>query len=536
MGRHTGDYLLGTTFLAVAMLLAMSQGKSESKVWQPAEHGGVYATAHVSPWKAAADPCRQRSVVGISRQPARAVFRNLGSGTRIVVGSLDVSGGRHAISVTVSSHDPVPVASLPDASSSVVRCSINDIRHWRNAKSLSDAWCIGVKTPPGLRCGRVCDQRSVSSPARVFLTPHFHDTGTVHEPARCQVIAETPRVRVYVDQRLAESIDAGQMAAWSEALASAAETRALPLVDTWIGRISDVDHDQKLSIVITDLDQRRRHATGSSPIHGCIRDADFRSDSDFCGDIVYVDPRVFELATEELAALLTHETAHAAVCSLKAGDSVDSVNTATSGSQPAGLPVASWLNEAVAHFVELQCSNGDVRGAGVSENFQCRLDDFLANPGGSPIVAAEDVLTLEERRSGSRGAATLFLARWFSSAANLQQFLQSEAALDRRIEQLAQEPYADVFRDWTLSLAAMPTSASFLTNSCRNPTLHMDQLSAADNHAQFSLLGTAFRCFECSADIPLLVIESDDAARLQISIIEPEARITPMATCAVKRD
>jgi len=307
-------------------------------------------------------------------------------------------------------------------------------------------------------------------------------------------------------------------------------------VDAWIGPISDVDHDQKLSIVITDLDQRGRHATGSSPIHGCIREADFHSDSDFCGDIVYVDPRIFELPTEELAALLTHETAHAAVCSLSVGESVGAVNTAASGSQPSGLPVASWLNEAVAHFVELQCSHGDVDGAGVSENFQSRMDDFLANPGVSPIVAAEDVLTLEERRSGSRGAATLFLTRWFSSAASLQQFLRSEAALDRRIEHLAQEPYADVFRDWTLSLAAMPASASFLTNSCRNQTLHMDQLSAADNHAQFSLLGTAFRCFECSADIPLLVIKSDDAARLQISIIEPEARITPMATCAVKRD
>jgi hypothetical protein len=326
-----------------------------------------------------------------------------------------------------------------------------------------------------------------------------------------------------------QSTSAGQLTSWSQSLTSAVEFLAMPAVHAWIGAISDVDHDHKLSIVVTDLDHRSRIASHRAPIYGCIREGDFRSHSDFCGDIVYIDPSIFQLPTDELAALLTHETVHAAVCSMHGDDSSGSTDAAQSGSHRAGLQVSPWLSEAVAHFVELRCGDADAGAAEMSENFQRRMDAFLADPAGSPIVAAEDVLSLEQRRSGSRGAATLFLTRWITSAEALQQFLRSDAALDRRIEQIADEPFAEVFRDWTLSLATMSTSPS--ATSTEHNSLHLDQFSAASDQAQFSLLGTAFRCFECSDDIESLIIESDDAAQLQISIIEPEAHM-----CTAKMD
>lgn len=524
MGRRTGDCLLGTIFLAVAMLLVVSQEKSESGLRRHEERGVSHGLP-ASHWKTESDRSQLPSNAAVSPQPMRAVLKNLSRGTRIIVGSLDVSGRRHQLQVAVCSDDANREASIP-----FLRCSFNDIARWRNAERLPNPMCRRVETqriPPDMP---VCNQAANETSARVFLTPCFTDTGTVHAPAECRLIGESPRVRVYADQRLVQSKNTGQITSWSQSLTSAAELRALPVVHAWIGEISDVDHDQKLSIVVTDLDHRSRNVSHRPPIYGCIREADFRSDSDFCGDIVYIDPSIFELPTDELDALLTHEITHGAVCSMQADESPGSADAAQSGHR-AGLQVSPWLSEAVAHFVEIQGGDSDPAGAAaeMSDNFQRRMDAFFADPAGSPIVAAEDVLSLEERRSGSRGAATLFLTRWIFSAAALQQFLRSDAALERRIEQLADEPFAEVFRDWTLSLATQSTLPSAM--STEHQSLRLDRFSAASHQARFSLLGTAFRCFECSDDIASLVIEYDNAAQLQISIIEPEAHI-----CSAKLD
>ena len=523
MGRHTGDYLIGTTVLAVAMFFAISQGKSQTMLSQPNERSSFSRILHAPRWKTTSAASRQLPVASTALQPAHAVLKNLARGTRIVVGSLDVFGGRHTLSVAVRSDYPARIGSLP-----VVRCSIHDIRRWENEKSPLNSVGCDVQTHEGLPVNGVCSQGPHESFVRVFLTPHFIDNGTMHQATECRFIGESPRVRVYVDRSLEKSMGSEQINAWSEPLTSAIEFRALPIVDAWIGPIIDVDHDQRLSIVVTDLDRRGKQTSEMSPIHGCIRETDFRSNSEFCGDIVYIDPNVFALPTAELAALLSHEIAHAAICSMRADESIDTAaDPAEFASQPAGLQVPSWLNEAVAHFVELQCGDADVGAAGMSENFRRRLDYFLANPACSPIVAAADVLSLEERRSGSRGAATLFLSRWFSSSKVLQQFLRSPKTLDCQIEDLAQKPFADVFRDWTLSVATM--SATQAATSGENQMLQTDRLPVAGSPARFPLFGTGFRCFECSEDIGTLIIESDDAARLQISIIEPKAPITTMA-------
>ena len=532
MGRHTGDYLLGTCFLAAALLLDLSNLASQRVLDPPGQASSVNPTVHFSELNATTALRYQPAITQKSKARVCCVLKNLSRGTRIVVGSVDVSGGRHAFNVTVGGNHFAPIDSLP-----VTRFTLSAIRRRENGKNPILPILCGMVPQTVLPLGVARNDGPHESAGRIFLTPHFMDTGAVHEPTECRFIGQSPRVRVFLDERLAQSSSGGQILTWAECLTYAAESRALPLVDAWLGGIRDIDHDHKLSIVVTDLDRRGRYASESAPIHGCIRESDFSSESDFYGDIVYVDHTICGLPTNELAALLTHETTHAAVCSTRLDDTTHFSQTGKSSHACKDLHVPAWLNEAVAHFVELQCAATDVHAVGVSLNFQRRMDDFFANPAASPIVAAEDVLNLEERRGGSRGAATLFLARWFSSTETLQQFVSSQAAFERRIEDLTAEPFVDVFRDWTLSLAAMsalPTLQTLpesKTPMCdQRRLLHYDLLPAPGIPVGFSLLGTAFRCFECTEDIAFLLLESDDAAKLQISIIEPEMDISTITT------
>jgi hypothetical protein len=178
--------------------------------------------------------------------------------------------------------------------------------------------------------------------------------------------------------------------------------------------------------------------------------------------------------------------------------------------------------------MELKCS-GDADGDSdsthqhITENFQRRIDAFLADTSGSPIVASENVLNLEERRSGSRGAATLFLAPLISSPQDLRSLLQSDESLKHRVEDLANESFADVFRNWTLAIASN-------TNDVH--CLHVEKIASNVEGKHCSLLGTAFHCFECTDEIATLVLTSDESAQLQISVIEPAGRDGQLARSA----
>ena len=494
MGRHTGDYLLGTVFLVAAFLVQLSHGGVDSKRSLPIERETLPQTA-----LAATPPAA-----------VRAILTDLPAGTRIVVGSLDVSGKRHSIrlrTTTAATDD----ASLPvtrftaghgagerqtcetnGATTAAYRVESSDVHAASGISTVS--WNIPSHEPLSVNL----IQMTEASP-RVFLTPHFADTATTHEPAVCRAVGDSDRIRVFVDDRLLSCAEPEEYSHWLEVLTSAAELRALPIVETWIGAISDVDQNEKLSVVVTDLDRRTPADSGQTPILGCIRETDFCGDSDFCGDIVYVDQKIFELSTEEITALLSHEFVHAAVCSLLTDDS---------GAVRSTVP--SWLNEAIAHFVELRCCKQSPNGIDMTENFQQRLDAFLASSEQSPIVAAENVLSSDERRSGCRCAGTLFLAPLIASPDDLRALLCTDSALDCRIENLTHNSFADVFQAWTLSVATSDNTTG----------LHVKSISDAKEQ-RCSVLGTAFQCFECSDDVSTLVIESDESAQLQVSVIEP---------------
>jgi hypothetical protein len=548
MGRLSGSHLLGATILGSALILAVWDRESESAPQQLPNSGSISGPEHEAYRPSEVSRQKPRYSYRTTLPPTRAVLSNLRRGTRIVVGSLDVSGARHMIVLSDSINDVGSADSL-----SVYHYSTRGIPQQKEKeKTVIDPWSryeqhaenhcwesaftIDWKgetraEPQKYRLGTSLilatnmhcplDQistRSTRIPSdpsmhRIFLTPHFCDAVNAHEPAECDVILESTRIRVFLDRRVSESTDTQSLISAADRLISATESRALPIVESWIGPIHDVDRDQKLSIVITDLDQRTGQARQNSPIHGCIREADFQSDSSFGGDIVYLDTSILELKGDEQAALLTHELTHAAVCSLRSQTEWESKSLAIGPDRQSAIhKVPSWLNEAVAHFMELQCTTTAHQDSLPSENLQRRIYDFLANSARCPIVADERIMSLEERRSGSRAAATLFLAPLLSSAENIHRLLNSDDALDRRIEVLTSRHFADVFREWTVSLAE---------TSSRTHSLRSDIISADFDHEQFTLPGTAFRCFECSDHVASIVIQSDASAQLQISIIEP---------------
>ena len=566
MVRHTGDYLLGTMFLAVALILQLSHA-SERSAAQQAGRDARHETA-VNPSPATITPLSPTPAFARTRTPFRAVnavLTNLPRGTRIVVGSLDMSGTRHQIQLTsknkCSPNDNLLTVARFTAEkisrkagaertgrlSSYGRSDVNrallqtaafEMQPGETKQTSSISHAVFSRTGHDYSSGHRLALQDVSAlpltptnelSPRVFLMPHFGNTGAKHEPGECRAIGESQRVRVYADQGLPQSSHSNQMNSWSEILLSAAELKALPIVETWIGPVCDVDRNQRLSIVVTDLDQLSNPSTDRSPIFGCIRENDFCPDSDFCGDIVYVDQHILELPSAELAALLTHEIAHAAICSMSrnaiAEASADPSRNAAFYAISARTTCPPWLNEAVAHFVELQCCDAaempsDGAQTFVTENFQRRIDAFLTSPGRSPIVASENVLNMEERRSGSRGAGTLFLAPLISTPRDLQMLLSSDDSLERRIELLTQQPFAEVFRNWTLVVASTTNDAQRLC---------VEKIAANFDNQRCSLLGTAFHCFECTDEIETLVLVSDESAQLQVSVIEPAVRDTHIA-------
>ncbi len=512
MGRHTGDYLLGAIFLSAWFLIAMSHGTTGSAN-HVAPNG--FQSNFATPWNEFGNQrglSRNRSSGPSHRQIA--VIRNISRGSRIVIGSLDVSGARHTVSFKVATPDSdqenQPTNLLP-----VHRYSASEVRQRtprRYPWESQDLSCITINDRDRDAIGDECQVQKCSldttSRSRIFLTPHFGVVGTVNEPVECQILDESRQVRVYADHRMVSALRARFFSpAKLQRLLAAVETRALPIVEEWIGEVADVDGDEKLSIVVTDLDRNPQSAAERAPIHGCIRETDFQGNSDFRGDIIYIDPGILELPTEELAGLLTHELTHAAICSMFCVRSLDSeVVDEERGIVPAMPPVPPWLNEAVAHFAELKSCEE-------SRNFRHRIEQFLADSSQCPIVASESVLSLQERRAGSRCASTWFLSEYLTSPQAVQKFLHSgESALDRRIAEVAGQSFDIEFRRWALSIAS--TDRGCLIPNSR-------QLKASDKAVTFTLLGTAFTSLETPADVTTLIIEADSTAQLQVSVLEP---------------
>lgn len=200
-------------------------------------------------------------------------------------------------------------------------------------------------------------------------------------------IAQTAGVRVYAEfpQPVAPPLLnlASQAACRLQAVIERANSR--------YGACRDVDGDGHLSLVLTS--RLAELSTPGGRLDGCVRWQDFcetgvRPTSN-AADVIFLNPQIPSL--EQLHAVLAHEYAHLLTFTRRGV-----------GLAPSAVPDEDWLNEAVAHVLEVELS-------GRRSNLTPRLEAFIAHPEQSPLVVTDAELAGLWRNPGSRGAGYLFV-------------------------------------------------------------------------------------------------------------------------------
>jgi hypothetical protein len=274
---------------------------------------------------------------------------------------------------------------------------------------------------------------------RVYFLPksiRSSPTDQEHSPIHCRLHTETPRVRIYVDQRTTPN---EPLAVLINAIETAATSGMADVIEKLVGPVADVDHDSHLAVVLTpDLS---RFGTGPSSVDGMTRPADFVPGFDRPegnnSDVIFLSSALNP--GDHLRAVLAHEWCHAAVFSRRMRESDRGIGPTIE---------EDWLNEAVAHLVE-------VRASGSSSNISHRIRGFMAHPAQSPLVVSDYCRPEFWRHDGCRGAAYLFL-NWCLDQGDddlLERLLDSQSLGLDGLEAATGTSFEQLFQGWTRSLA-----------------------------------------------------------------------------------
>lgn len=521
MGRYSGFWVtIAAKSLGIFCFLAAMMLSAGSFSASPAYTGKVYKSTESLASVASADfGSRQPMSVGIIRP-----------GTWVIVGSADPSGEPHEIVITGQTWDEKSIsdstapARLPnprvciasaeniDALTSFLP-SFDSQRYCEYPQSLDALPLIQASAsqpvrktaidravhlePAGTHVAQqvqhaAAEYRGVSEipQERCFLAPRFEMNRTIDEPTTGRLLTESLAVAVYADPDI---LPAGQtehfvLQELAVSICHVITEETLPLTDSWIGRVADLDHDGRLTVLLTELD--RRPQDSPVPVRGCVRSQDFeQTPRDFSGDILYLDWR---LSPSELRSILAHEISHAAIlsCNLPA--------------DPGAEIVPAWINEAAAHQVEMSVDPNP-------PGFEQRRRLFLADPGRCPVVASEDHLTTAQRRGGCRAAGVSFLSSLLESPESLRTFLMTPGDVSVRAAGISRQPFSDIFRAWCLRQTLESGTAISRT-----------QIPSSGIRQQIPLYGTAFQILELTGPPMMLAIDSDAQAQLQVTVLEPE--------------
>jgi hypothetical protein len=429
----------------------------------------------------------------------------------IVVGSLDTSGAAHSLRI---SSQPCGQWTTWKNNDSQIRGHLQYIQsagpsqsHRKEQKPNGDTvTIIGSKPRSSLRQTPVQSldivQPLTGSRQRRFLIPHFEHDQIVQHPREALAIAEGSRVKVYIDLSLVDTrSELPQNHPLRNTARRACETiedELLPLVEQWIGRITDLDGDHQLSVVLTDLD--RRKSSNETPVLGCVRRHDFTEcdQNSLSGDILYLDQHL--PPQEQLRALLAHELTHAAVFCIR--------HEAADDSPLKDHAVPSWLNEAAAHWVERQfCS--------APAGFAARESAFRQNPAQCPIILKDDDHFLTSRRAGSRVAGVTFLRQHLADANALRELLHHSTPFDQAIATMAQAPFSELFREWSIRQACVDHD---VVSPLRSRVDCGSLKHAGNETARHKLCGTAFLVLHSDAPQEICIDAHRDA-QLQITVL-----------------
>lgn len=507
MVRHSGflpsllAVMLAT--LAVSVLERRTDGGSEAG--RKTGHQSSPASPVARQLQRVVD--RDRGTIrGLSMSPDSAIRFRVPPNSLIIVGSLDTSGAAHSLTISSLPSGQGTTSSNDDSQSR------GDLKHIQSARpseihrrgqtpNANAVTTIGSKPRSSLRQVRV--QPLTGSRQRRFLIPHFEHDQIVQQPREALAIAEGSRVKVYIDLSLVGSrSELPQNHPLRDIANRACETiedELLPLVEQWIGHITDLDGDHQLSVVLTDLD--RRKSSNDTPVLGCVRRHDFMEcdQNSLSGDILYLDQHLPPQA--QLRALLAHELTHAAIFCIR--------HEAADDSPLKDHAVPSWLNEAAAHWVEHQfCS--------APAGFAARESAFRQNPAQCPIILKDVDHFLTSRRAGSRVAGVTFLQQHLADANALRELLHHHSTpFDQSIAAIAHAPFAELFREWSIRQACVDHDA---VSPLSSPVDCCSLMHAGNRTAKRKLCGTAFLVLHSDAPQDICIDAHQDA-QLQITVL-----------------
>jgi hypothetical protein len=261
----------------------------------------------------------------------------------------------------------------------------------------------------------------------------------------CCELCRGARTVVYCE---ASAVDAAA-ADLAQGVATLLERELLPRIEGRVGPVADVDGDGLLAVVITP-----RVRLASARLSAFVRAADFQPGVERPwsnqADVMYLDPRV---AHHELPAILAHELTHMAQFSHWREQFGDTP-----------WPLPDWLLEGHAHAVEVHLT-------GNWSNLHERLTAFVGRPESCPLVIPDAAAAGLWRDAGCRGATASFClwltrrfgAKWWRRLAELAG--PDDDAWEREFGR----PFAELYREWTLSLASAGCVAACTGDSVPQP-------------------------------------------------------------------
>lgn len=304
--------------------------------------------------------------------------------------------------------------------------------------------------------------------------------------------------QVYVD-RASDRSEA--LAATIEDIVTTFDTDIYPHARR-LGRVIDVDRDGRFTILLTGWLQKM--AGGTVALGGCVRGSDF--DRDLAAPLGNRCDMMFLNADlkpgPHLHVLLAHEYTHALVfCEHAFGNYLPE--------QPR-VEEDAWLNEGLAHLAEVRHG---------WSNIGYRIEGFLAAPQHCQLVVPDYYAAGLWRSAGHRGAAFLFL-RWCAERHGpefVTRLVRSNLTGVANLEAATGEPFAELFRQWTVALV---NRDRWLTMD--HEPFRLEDITLPGGRWQGSLAGTsaAFVLLRSSVGAWCRVtVTADAAAALQVSLV-----------------
>lgn len=417
-------------------------------------------------------------------------------GSTVLLGSMDQSGGIHEVFLgwdgSGRSHDTSPIATD--------RADCRTVRLWEDGMQDAPRSLLPTTSAtrsegdaPGnhhkVRVNQPAMDDSVSF--RRFHVPWFSGAATSERYVLARPAAVGDRVRVFIEDGLADSTvpEHERLMQTTALIAQLAGDSILPYVENRLGPISDIDDDQCVSILLCRLTDHQTVAPDETPITGCVRASDFdQPGRPFGGDIVYLDASLTK--SLELRAVLAHELSHAAVFSM--------LQRQTASHAPRRR-CPGWLNEAIAHVVELEvCPQ--------SPNLQQRFRDFGGRSNCFPIIIPDDQPRMSVRRGAARAAACSFVASVLADYCHDRpQSLLASTGWTKPLEAATGARFGELFRNWSLHL---------LRADHPRPHYRLSDTKAV------SLVGTSFVRFPPAESSGRLSIRCAPTVRLQVTIVD----------------